>query len=423
MASSTQLGVWGLLFLCYCSYYVNRANYSFWVKTVVTSGMMDVSTVGVFGTVFEVLCGICKVFGGVVVDAYSPRHMLAGCLLVCAACNALMFVGPVWLSVVLWGVNGLCQGTGWPCMVRILFKAFPRKQERGTWYSALSTSQSAGSAVTPLMLTAVTAHFGWLAAVRFPAALGVAVAAAVFFGLGQLVPDQGAASATAAAAAATTTTSPTDSGNSKTAKTDAPTMMSAVVLNATMWRLGAAYFFISVIRSGMPASALLLLADREDAHTGVPITCLVLFDVGATCGGLAAGYVTDTVFRGRRGPLMVICSVAVTAVLAVGLTARNTLPAAALFGVYFLSGMLAFCPHMLYGLSARELAPDFMSTAGGLVKGVGQLGSAAAGYPLGQVAALSWTYVPYVFATCGAASAVCVAVSPVDPRATKRKGE
>ena len=76
--------------------------------------------------------------------------------------------------------------------------------------------------------------------------------------------------------------------------------------------------------------------------------------------------------------------------------------------VYFLIGCFSFPPHSLIGLTSRELVPENMrSTAGCIAKAVGQLGAAAGGLPLQQLAeAYGWGCVGYVNAVCAVVAAV-----------------
>lgn len=76
--------------------------------------------------------------------------------------------------------------------------------------------------------------------------------------------------------------------------------------------------------------------------------------------------------------------------------------------LFFLVGAASFPPHSLIGLFSREIVPENMrSTAGCVAKATGQLGAAAAGLPLQQLAAVyGWGCVGYVMAVCGVAAGV-----------------
>lgn len=195
---------------------------------------------------------------------------------------------------------------------------------------------------------------------------------------------------------------------------DGTSLMKDVMFSATMWRLGMAYFFISIIRTGLVSWTPLLLKDVPGSPA---VTCMFLLETGATLSGLMSGFISDKVFGGQRGPMMVICSSAL-AVVHVGLHSAAGLPVQALYVLYFLIGMFAFCPHMLYGLAAREAVPaKYMSSAGGIVKGIGQLGGAFAGYPLARISEVGgWDAVHVVFIASGVLSAAFIAIKSIDIR-------
>ena len=76
-------------------------------------------------------------------------------------------------------------------------------------------------------------------------------------------------------------------------------------------------------------------------------------------GGLCGGIVSDLLFKGRRGPIMVLFSaitvpfaMAATQPLGTGPVDMNILRL-----IYFMLGFFSFAPHMLIGLTARELTP------------------------------------------------------------------
>ena len=97
------------------------------------------------------------------------------------------------------------------------------------------------------------------------------------------------------------------------------------------------------------------------------------------------------------------CAIAATHPFGSGPTDMNTLRM-----IYFMLGFFSFAPHMLIGLTAREITPRRLnSSAGCFAKAAGQLGGAFAGYPLTALAAnFGWSSVTWAFAASGALAAV-----------------
>lgn len=69
-----------------------------------------------------------------------------------------------------------------------------------------------------------------------------------------------------------------------------------------------------------------------------------------------------------------------------------------LTALYFVFGFASFGPHMLVGLTAREVFPQAQATAGSFTKSIAQVGGTMAGYPLSLVSAYGWTYVSVAWA-------------------------
>ena len=112
-------------------------------------------------------------------------------------------------------------------------------------------------------------------------------------------------------------------------------------------------------------------------------TLLTLFFIG-----IAAGATSDALFNGRRAPAMLLfCLIAAPAAFSmIYLPSSFPMFNSALVVVYFTFGFGTFGPHMLVGLTARELFPRWPSTAGSFSKSLAQVGGAAAGVPLSMVA-------------------------------------
>jgi sugar phosphate permease len=129
----------------------------------------------------------------------------------------------------------------------------------------------------------------------------------------------------------------------------------------------------------------------QDGNQILP-TFLFVLEAGSFVGGIGAGVVSDKVFNGGRMQPMVLSSLLCALSLA-ALSQAAALPALVVYAIIACVGAFAFAPHMLFGLAAREIVPsEVSSTAGGFVKGIGQLGGAVAGQPFGLLLqSYGWT--------------------------------
>lgn len=132
-------------------------------------------------------------------------------------------------------------------------------------------------------------------------------------------------------------------------------------------------------------------------------SCAAMFEVGGLFGMLAAGWLSDKLTKGRRGPMNVIFSLGMAlSVLWIWLYPgyNPVIDGAALF----LVGFFLFGPQMLIGLAAAELShKKAAGTASGFAGWFAYFGAAAAGYPLGKVATVyGWSGYFMLLIGCGA---------------------
>lgn len=176
-----------------------------------------------------------------------------------------------------------------------------------------------------------------------------------------------------------------------------------------------AYIPVMVIRMGVGIWTAVMFKDvglsAFDAGK-----CMAALEIGGAVGGMIGGRLSDRLLDGRRGPVMCIFSL-ICVPLGLALSMLLEVDGDAAYGtdkllllqlVYFFIGVFSFPPHSFIGLMSRELVPEKMrSTAGCIAKAVGQLGAAAAGWPLQQVAAVyGWSCIGYASAVCGLAAAL-----------------
>ena len=174
-----------------------------------------------------------------------------------------------------------------------------------------------------------------------------------------------------------------------------------VLNNRYVWLLAIAYFFIYVIRTAINDWSVLFLVEQKGYSVVAAAVSVLWFEAGGFCGSLVAGWASDKIYGGRRGPINVIFSMAVTLALAAlwfspGLMIVD-------FALMFIVGFLIYGPQMLIGMAAVELSHKKASgTATGFVGWVAYFGAAATGYPLGKIIQeLGWYGFFAILAVCG----------------------
>ena len=379
-------------------------------------------------SVFEVTIGVVKFFCGTFVDkSPSPGLLLGKCLCV-AGVSSILLVIVLWtagdsfgslrvaLVSLLWSTNGAGQAVAWPALACVFLAWFPDVQTRGTWYSILATNQNVGGTLSPIIYPVLIENYGWESAILPPALLTLCFAGLLLLNLHSKPPSAMAVKGKTKLSSEPTTTE-SKPGSSRNDTVSEPGFVDTFIhlLSSTQFiMLALAYIPIMVIRQSLInwTAVIFESSGMSLKQAGV---CIAALEFGGFIGGLTAGYLSDTFFSGKRGPVMTLFSLAcVPFSLALPYALQQSSPQAMSihnFGlqmIFFLIGFCSFPPHSLIGLMSREISPNSMkSTAGCVAKATGQLGAAAAGWPLHSFcASYGWKSVGYVNALAGALAAV-----------------
>jgi len=373
-SSRVRSSEFALIYVAYMCFLLARKNYGFWLPSVLSELQAGKGEAGLLGSTFEIVYGTCALLNGVLIDMASPKHLLICGLLASAAVNVcISSTSALPLMVFLWGTNGFVQSFGWPSVTNVFLSWFPDPASRGAWYSLLSTCQNAGAALVPLLVSAFVARYSWRAALYVPAAVAIAVAAL----LGVCMYGSPAAYASGGGARRANASPP------KLPRGLGRMLKQQVLLNRALWLMALNYFCISLLRTSLSDWSTVFLREAKGLSMQTAARCLFMLETGGFAGSLAAGWLSDNLFAGRRGPVVALCSAAIAPALLCMLRAEGPL---LLQACYAWLGFCAFPVHVLLGLFSREVvAPHVSSSAGGFVKCIAQVGGAFAGYPLGRM--------------------------------------
>ena len=325
-APNLQWREFALVYIAYMGFLVSRKNYGFWLRPGISELGYAKGQAGLIGSTLEVTYGTCSFLNGVVIDSRSPKHLLIGGLLLSALAN-LCVAGTesLPLMVVVWGLNGAVQSVGWPSVTNVFLAWFPDPAARGAWYSLLSTCQNAGAALVPLLVSAFVSLYGWRAALYAPAVASVCIA--LLLGLCLYGSPAAAANAEPSLKAKP---SPADLAHTMRQQVRAtlpllctrqishsqnprphPSPLTfpvwQVFLNPALWLMAASYFGCSMVRTCLQDWTSLYLHEAKGMPIATSARCLFLWELGGFAGTFAAGFISDRVFGGRRGPVVCIC--------------------------------------------------------------------------------------------------------------------
>lgn len=401
-----RLQVFFSMYAGYAFYYVARRSLSFLFPLLRQELSLSYTDIGIFTTVMTATYGVSKFANGVLADRANPRWIMPIGLVIAGLCNFFMgMLSTFWLFVFLWAINGWFQGFGWPACARLLTHWYG-KEERGTWWGVWNTSHNFGGAVTPIIIPLLAAALGWRYALMLPALTCVLVGVLLYFTLCDTPQSEGLPPIEEYPKLLGKESDgegqmPKDLFKEEKELSARERLVEYVLENPYLWLLGAAYFFVYVVRTAINDwSPIYLVEERGYTQACAGQVCS-WFEIGGFLGGLSAGLFSDRIYRGMRGPVNVIY---------MALSALSILPWIYLDHphpifdsvVIFFLGFFLFGPQMLIGVAAAELShKKSAATATGFISFFANIGGMCAGIPLGMlIQNTSWHNYFFVMLFC-----------------------
>ena len=160
--------------------YTCRLGLSIVKKPLLDQGIFSIEDLGLIGSAFFYGYAFGKLLNGFAADHVRPRVFFSSAILISAIINLFMgWSSLVWLSVLLWGLNGWFQGQAAPTAVVTITNWFSIR-ERGRCYGIWNASHSIGEGITFFVLAAVVSVYGWRYGYVLPGIICIGVAAWVY---------------------------------------------------------------------------------------------------------------------------------------------------------------------------------------------------------------------------------------------------
>ena len=388
-----RLRIFYSMYIGYAFFYLTRKSFTFAMAPMMSDLGFTKTDLGILGSILYITYGISKFVSGIMSDRSNPRYFMAVGLILTGIFNIFFGLSSsLILFAIFWGLNGWFQGWGWPPCARLLTHWYAQT-ERGTWWGVWSTSHNVGGALIPLIIAAVAAAYGWRIAMFAPGVLCITLG---FFlinrlrdtpqSLGLPTIEKFKAHKEDKNHAAVFEEEEEDVGIELSKK---EILMDYVLKNKFIWMLGFSYFFVYIIRTAINDWGLLYLYEAKGFTLMSAAACIFSFELGGFFGSLSSGWISDVLFKGKRGPVNVLYSLGVIlAAVALWYTPFGSLIFANV--AMFFTGFLIFGPQMLIGVAAAELShKNAAGTATGFIGWFAYSGAAFAGFPFGLIAQ-SW---------------------------------
>lgn len=397
-----QVRVFWLTWLSYACYYLTRKNFAYAKTTLETQLGVDTDVLGAIDTVYLGLYALGQFLNGALGDRFGARKMI-GFGMIATGLSSVIFASGNngWVFGFAFGINGLCQSTGWPNNVKAMAPWFTRKQ-RGAVMGAWCTNYQAGGLVSTVLATWLVSRYvwpngndAWENAFLVPAVIVSGVALLILFFLVETPQQVGLEPVE----------EPTEEAESQR-KAPFRTMIRIPAL----WCLGGAYFGLKLIRYTLLfwlpyyLETVLGYSKEQAGYFSTP------FEVGGIIGTIIIGWLTDRYFTRNRSRLTVPVLIGLAGALllyqVVGPSGKvaNALSLA-------LVGFLLFGPDALIsGAAAQDVGgPGATGSAAGIINGLGSIGGMLSGIitPFYKKAE-AWDALFYTFVGLSVLSAVAL---------------
>jgi len=384
MARSTykrlRIQVFAGIFVGYAGYYLVRKNFSLAMPYLIEQGYSR-TELGFALSGVSIAYGLSKLLMGSVSDRSNPRYFMALGLGLSACVMFALGFAPFALSSVLAMsvlllLNGWFQGMGWPACGRTMvhwFSVGERGMKMAVWNIAHNVG---GGLVGPLFLVGLALTGGdWRSVFYLNAVCAVAIAIFILLTVRDTPQSKGLPPIEEFRGDRAPNY---DSETHEREMTTVEIFFTHVFRNRLLWYLAITNVFVYTVRYGVIDWVPTYLQEEKGHTVDTSSWAYFIYEWAGIPGTLVCAWLSDRVFRGKRGPASFVFMILVTA--AVGVYWINPaghpgVDMAALMAI----GFLIYGPVMLIGLHALDLVPKKAAgTAAGLTGLFGYFGGAFA---------------------------------------------
>ncbi|MBD2793455.1 MFS transporter [Xenorhabdus sp. 42] len=379
---SEQYHYWRLhimlsLYVGYALFYFTRKSFNYAMPAMITELGLDKAEVGLIGTLFYITYGCSKFLSGIISDRSNPRYFMGVGLIATGVINIFFGLSSsIVMFTFLWMLNAWFQGWGSPSCAKLLTSWYSRS-ERGFWWSLWNTSHHVGSALVALSVSFLVLHYSWQTGFVVSGSLGVLGGIFLCWRLRDKPTSMGLPSIGQFR----------DDHLEKIQESQGQGLTTREILktyvfrNKYIWLLSVSYVLVYIVRMVINDWGNLYLTEYHHYDLVSANAVLSLFEAGGFMGSLVAGWGSDRLFGGNRGPMNLIFAMGIF----LSVAALWLMPVTGLIFQsigFFTIGFFVFGPQLLIGMAAAECAhKDAAGAATGFVGLFAYTGAAFAGYP------------------------------------------
>ena len=286
---------WGVT-VAYTLYYVCRMTLGVVKQPLIDGGVLTAGQLGIIGSAFYFVYAVGKFLNGFIADYCNIRRFMAVGIGISALMNLILGLLGLWnwpaglllaAFSLLWGVNGWMQSMGSPPGTISLSRWFPLKS-RGTMYGIFSSTPQLGKAVSMIMTGFIVAAAGWQWGFLAAAAAGAIGLVVSLVFISDTPESEGLPSVEEL------------SGEPVQEKKPTRELQKWVFKHPGIWVIAISTAFLYITQHAVSDWGVLFLQKQKAFSLEQAAQIIGLAEIFGVAGNLAAGWLSDVLFRGNR---------------------------------------------------------------------------------------------------------------------------
>jgi len=285
----------------YAAFYLVRQNLSMAIPGIGEEFGYTKLDLGWIASIFSITYGAGKLINGYFSDRSDARYFMSIGLFLSAIVSFFMGFGSglVFFGL-MWGLNGCFQSMGWPACARLITHWFSPK-ELGSKWALWASSHQIGSVAIFGLGGFLIERFGWRAAFIVPAFISIGFTFFLFNRLRDTPKEVGLPPVEEYKGDVTHVSHHYEE------RITLKEVITTVLANKLVWYMAIANMCLYIPRMGIFFWAPTFLKEFKGVTLIIAGMQLVSFEVACLLGGIAAGWASDKIFEGRRGPVGTLC--------------------------------------------------------------------------------------------------------------------
>lgn len=367
-------------FLGYAVFYLVRNNLAPVGREMAASVGYTNADWGDFLSAASISYGIGKFLMGALSDRSNPRTFMPFGLLLTALCNfAFGAASDYKTHLILWTLNGLVQGMGWPPCGRTLGHWFSQN-ERGKVFAFWNIAHNVGGGVVGVVAAYALHHYGWRYAFYIPGLIALGGALYLLLRLKDTPQSVGLAPIEVHR----NDFPPAGEHHDERELSWRELLIDNVLLNKFLWIFAIANFFVYIARYALIDWGPTYLKEARGATViegGMSTLYLEFAGIPST---ILVGWVSDRL-EGRRGLVSFLCMIPVT----IGFALLYLAPPGLLWLdnlCFAMIGLFVYPPVALLGVAGLDMtSKKAVGAAAGFIGLMGYMGRTAQNQMIGAI--------------------------------------